>query len=89
MFCLLACLLASLIRGAGTVRTTKTKCEELDEKKGQRKGQGKGQNTSPIEQINRRLADLKLLHQSQIKWGTLYGRLSEDGTVMEDRKSVV
>ena len=29
------------IRGAGTVRTTKTKREELDEVKGNKKGQGK------------------------------------------------
>ena len=71
------------IGGAGTVRTTKTKREELDGKKGQREGQENSQTTSPIEQIDRTLADLKLLHQSQIEWGTLYGRLSKDGTVME------
>ena len=37
----------------------------------------------PPEQINRSLADLKLVHLSQIEWGKLYGRLSEDCSVME------
>jgi hypothetical protein len=35
------------------------------------------------EQINRLLADLKLVHLGQIEWGKLYGRLSKDGSVME------
>ena len=60
------------IGGAGTIRTTKTKREELDEKKESKK-----------EQIDRQLTDLKLLYQNQIPWGTLYTRLSEDETVME------
>jgi hypothetical protein len=37
----------------------------------------------PPKQINRSLADLKLVYLGQIKWGKLYGRLSEDGLVME------
>jgi hypothetical protein len=37
----------------------------------------------PPEQINRSLADLKLVHLGQIEWGKLYGRLLEDGLVME------
>ena len=44
------------IGGAGTVRTTKTKCEELNEVKGNKKGQGKApkkaQNQLPIEQMD-------------------------------------
>jgi Transposase IS4 len=60
------------IGGAGTVRTTKTKRKELDEKKESKK-----------EQIDRQLTDLKLLYQNQIPWGTLYTRLSEDETVIE------
>jgi len=56
----------------------------LDEVKGNKKGQGKkAQNQLPIEQINRQLVKLKLIYQSQIKWGKLYKRLSKDGTVME------
>ena len=70
------------IGGAGTVRTTRTRREELDGKKGQREEQENNQTKSLIEQIYRMLADLKLPHQSQIEWGTLYGRLSGDGTVM-------
>ena len=37
----------------------------------------------PPKQINWLLADLKLVHLGQIKWGKLYGRLLEDGLVME------
>ena len=37
----------------------------------------------PAEQINERLANLKLTHAAQIKWGTLYGATSKDGQVME------
>ena len=36
-----------------------------------------------LEQIDRSLADLKLVHLGQIEWGKLYGRLLEDGSVME------
>ena len=83
----LLCRLRQLgIRGAGTIRTTKTRRKELKDnrqKRGQEKEQEKGQTISPTEQINRQLVDLKLLHQSQIEWGTLYRRLSEDGTVIE------
>jgi len=68
------------IGGAGTVQTTKTKREELDKVKGNKK---KAHNQSPIKQIDQQLADLKLIYQSQIKWGTLYARLLEDKTVME------
>ena len=35
------------------------------------------------EQINHRLADLKLTHAAQIEWGTLYATTSKDGQVME------
>ena len=34
-------------------------------------------------QVNRSLADLKLVHLSQIKWGKLYRRLLEDCSVIE------
>lgn len=37
----------------------------------------------PTEQINQRLADLKLTHAAQIPWGELYGVLSKDGLVIE------
>ena len=36
-----------------------------------------------IVKINWSLADLKLVYLGQIKWGKLYGRLLEDGSVME------
>lgn len=35
------------------------------------------------EQIDQRLADLKLTHAAQIEWGTLYAVTSKDGQVME------
>ena len=35
------------------------------------------------EQINHRLANLKLTHAAQIEWGTLYTTTSKNGQVME------
>ena len=37
----------------------------------------------PAEQIDQRLADIKLTHAAQIQWGTLYAATSKDGQVME------
>ena len=37
----------------------------------------------PAEQIDQRLADLKLTHAGQIEWGTLYAATSKDGQVIE------
>jgi hypothetical protein len=36
-----------------------------------------------LKQIDRSLVDLKLVYSGQIKWGKLYGRLLEDGSIME------
>jgi hypothetical protein len=74
------------IGGAGTVRTTKIKREEQGDlecdievvttTKGKKK-------KVPTEQIDQRLAELKLTYAAQIPWGELYGELSEDSQVME------
>ena len=73
------------IGGVGTVRTTKTEREI--------KGGGEGDILAHVagrkkvkvaaEQINHRLADLKLTHAAQIEWGTLYAVTLKDGQVME------
>jgi hypothetical protein len=73
------------IRGAGTVRTTKTERE----KKGGEEGDilvnagGRKKVKVTTKQIDQRLADLKLTHAAQIEWGTLYAVTSKDGQVME------
>jgi hypothetical protein len=57
--------------------------EVVDEWHAKRTEQGPRLKKDPPEQINRSLADLKLVHSGQIEWGKLYGRLSKDGSVME------
>ena len=70
------------IGAAGTVQTTKTRHEIVDEWGNDLMPAKQSQSEGP-EQIDWLLADLKLVHSSQIKWGKLYGRLSKDGSVME------
>lgn len=52
------------IGGAGTIQTTKTKCEEQEEAKEQKTVLNLGTNLLLIKQINSSLADLKLIHNS-------------------------
>ena len=63
---------------AGTVRVTKTKWDEYEEKHGtaaqkQQKEKNRGLDT--------RLSDLKLEYGAQLEWGQLYGAISEDKKV--------
>ena len=67
------------ISASGTIRTTKTKQEEQEEAS----GEVKAQHRAPIEQISSSLAELKLVFNNQIPWGSLYGELSEDSTVAQ------
>ena len=65
---------------AGTVRVTKTKRDEYEEKHGtpaqkQQKEKNRGLDTT--------LSDLKLKYGAQIEWGRLYGAISEDGNVAQ------
>ena len=74
------------IRGAGTVYTTKTERKKKGGEEGDilvNKSAGKKKVKVPVEQINQRLADIKLTYASQIQWGILYAATSKDGQVME------
>lgn len=63
-------------RAAGTVRTKQTAREEIEEQRGTTKKElNKG--------LHPTLAQLKLDHSTQIPWGRLYGRLSDDKMVLE------
>ena len=66
--------------GAGTVRTSKTVREEIEEKNGTKQQKAKKEYNRGLD---RSLSDLKLIHNAQLKWGTLYGVLSEDEEVLE------
>ena len=80
---LLAQLHEEGIGAAGTVQTTKTRREVVEEWDTKRTEPALGTKKAPPKQIDRSLSDLKLVYSSQIEWGKLYGRLSQDGTVME------
>jgi len=77
------------IGAAGTVRTTRTKREEMGDKAmdinkdKNTKGQTKGKEKVPAKHFSASLMDLKLSHDKQIPWGTLYGELSKSYKVME------
>lgn len=72
------------IGGAGTVRTTKTKREELGDSEGDILiNSGGSKKKIPTEQIDERLSHLKLHHTAQLPWGVLYGATSKDSNVME------
>ena len=60
------------IGAAGTVRTVKTQREEQEDLTPKRK-----------EYMSPSLVDLKLIHEGQIPWGTLYVELSNNGQVLE------
>ncbi len=80
------------IGGAGTVRTTKTKREEIEEKtqssqfsqsqfsQSQNHSQNHSQNSLLYNEVNRGLnpsiSDIKIRHNTKIPWGTLYAELS-------------
>ena len=69
---LLARLRELRIRGAGTVRTSKTKREELGDSEGDILINTEGSREKvPTEQIDERLSHLKLYHTAQIPWGVL------------------
>ena len=77
--------LLSILRDIGfgaaeTVRVTKTKRDEYEEKHGtdaqkQQKEKNRG--------LDRALSDLKLNYGAQIECGQLYGAISEDGSVAQ------
>jgi len=73
------------IRAAGTVRTTKTERETKGGEEGNILAHAAGRKKVKVtaEQIDQRLADLKLIHAAQIEWGTLYAATLKDGQVME------
>jgi len=72
------------IGGAGTVRTTRTKREELGDSEGDILINARGgKKKIPTEQIDERLSYLKLHHTAQLPWGVLYGATSKDSKVME------
>ena len=72
------------IRGAGIIRTTKTKREELGDSEGDIFVNARGSRKKlPAEQIDDRLSHLKLHHTTQLPWGVLYRATSKDSTVME------
>lgn len=65
---------------AGTVRTTKTRREELETEEGtkaQRENQEKNRG------LDQRLTDLKIKWDAVLEWGKLYACLSEDKRVLE------
>ena len=65
---------------AGTVRVTKTKRDEFEEKHGtEAQKQQKEKNRG----LDIFLSDLKLEYGAQLEWGQLYGAISEDGTVAQ------
>ena len=64
---------------AGTVRTTKTKRDELEETQGA-SAQKKPKKNSGLDTS---LSDLKLKYGAQIEWGELYGVISKDGKVAQ------
>ena len=65
---------------AGTVRTTKTAREEVEEKHGTKRQK---QLKEVDRGLDRTLSDLKLKHGGQLTWGQLFGQLSKDGEVTE------
>jgi hypothetical protein len=81
------------IGAAGTARTTKTRREEMGEEEhnievvegpiSSTQSQTKAEKKVAAERISAHLIDLKLSHDSQIPWGTLYAELSESHIVME------
>ena len=79
------------IGAAGTVRTTRTKREEMGdeavdiEEAIEENTQGKTSRKKKVaaESFSPLLTDLKLVHTAQIPWGTLYAELSKGSTVME------
>ena len=70
------------IGAAGTVRTTRIRCEELGDEEGNISS-GRYKWKTPAEQMDPQLIELKLTHAAQILWGTLYGSLFKDSTVLE------
>ena len=65
---------------AGTVRTTKTAREEVEEKYGTKRQK---QLKEVDRGLDRTLSDLKLKYSTQLAWGQLYRKVSKDGEVME------
>lgn len=77
--------LLSLLRdqgfgGAGTVRTTKTNREALEEKEGFK---AQKQHKEVDRGLDYSLSELKLIYNAVIPWGALYGCLSNDQRVLE------
>lgn len=70
------------IGAAGTVKTSKTQREEDEESHGTKAQKRKAKSESKKGLIPC-LAELKTVHNSQLEWGKLYGRLSKDRKVLE------
>ena len=77
------------IGAVGTIRTTRIKREEMGDKAmdinedKNIKEQIKGKKKVPTKRFSASLIDLKLSHNKQIPWGTLYKELSKSYKVME------
>lgn len=75
------------IGAVGTVRTTRTRREELGDKEvnfqAKNTPAGYQKQKAPAEQMDPQLVELKLTHIAQIPWGNLYGSLSKNSTVLE------
>ena len=67
---------------AGTVRTTKTQREILEEK-GDEEAQKRQSKKEKNRDLLSCLSELKLKFGAQIEWGKLYGGISNDGNVLE------
>ena len=68
---------------AGTVRTTKTTREEIEEKSGTA-AQRQRLTTKDVNRgLDPRLSDLKNVYQKQLEWGRLYTSVSKDEEVLE------
>jgi hypothetical protein len=73
------------IGAAGTVRTTRTKREEMGDEtmdiqetvEENTQGRTTGKRKVPAERFSTLLTDLKLVHDTQIPWGQLYAELSK------------
>ena len=66
--------------GAGTVRTTNTKRDDLEKKQGTKAQQQQKEKNRGLKSS---IADLKLEYGAEIEWGKLYGVISEDGKVAQ------
>ena len=65
---------------AETVRTTKTKREEHEEKSGEPAQKNQKEKNR---ELDSNLSDLRLKYGAQLEWGKLYGGLITDGKIAQ------